>query len=113
LRRLRKKLMSRDSSWQAANWLQAKLRFSAATNAQSLITVVDETTGLATRLFFCFSIISQTFPKSKCVLDGSASLDIQRRAIFSYETCTLFPRVPTRKESLSNERHEKGGQKLD
>lgn len=68
---------------------------------------------VSNQTFFCFSIISQTFPKSKCVLDGSASLDIQRRAIFSYETCTLFPRVPTRKESLSNERHEKGGQKLD
>lgn len=84
--------------------LEISFKQNKATSAQGLIVSVDDTTRLASRLFFCFSIISQSLPKGECVLDWSESLEFQRIAISPYVTYALLPLAPTKKESRSKER---------
>lgn len=95
--------MSRDSSWQAANWLQAKLRFSAATNAQSLITVVDETTGLATRLFSAFPSSHKPFQKASVFWMGQQAWIYRGELFFRMQLVHYFPMcLPERKDYPKN-----------
>lgn len=84
--------------------LEISFKQNKARSAQGSIVSVDDTTRLASRLFFCFSIISQTLPKGKCVLNWSASLEFQKVAISPSVSYALLPLVPTKKEIWSKER---------